>query len=505
MGKTTGQPLLKNGSTGSVDGIAGPKTLNSLYSTGASMGNPRSEPSMVAIDGGGGSSAKPKEDVAEEPPVFNYTQSETVASANQLLADQWNSMPGAYQSQWTSKINDYMSKIENRDPFSYNFNEDGLYQMYKDHYTQMGQMAMMDTIGQVAAMTGGYGNSYAQSVGQQAYNQQLAQLNNIIPDLYQMAYNRYRDEGQDLLNMYNMYMDRENMDYGRHQDALNNWWKQTEYLTGRADTEYERDYNSQWDSYTAENDNYWKEYSANYQEGRDAIEDQKDRRDWITDMISAGIEPSDEDLAAAGMTRAEADAWKSAYIASENNDGNTRYNNGKLTQKQVEELQKILGVTVDGLWGSKSSKAAGGMTADEAWDAYQNGELSSKPTGDPQPGATGIPEYITSKVSSFTTNEDLAQYLDEQTSLGKITEAQADDLYAQYKQADKVGLSSRTWTVVDDGGVNWFWGVDNNAKVKDQYGETYTMDQLVDALVAEGMDKKAAKDYVKNLQDKLRI
>lgn len=359
MGKTTGQPLLKNGSTGSdvkklqqslikagydvgktgadgilgkntkaairkyqqdnglvVDGIAGPKTLNSLYSTGASMGNPRSEPSMVAIDGGGGSSAKPKEDVAEEPPVFNYTQSETVAAANQLLADQWNSMPGAYQSQWTSKINDYMSKIENRDPFSYNFNEDGLYQMYKDHYTQMGQMAMMDTIGQVAAMTGGYGNSYAQTVGQQAYNQQLSQLNNIIPELYQMAYNRYRDEGQDLMNMYNMYMDRENQDYGRYQDSLSNWWRETEYLAGRADTEYDRDYNSQWDSYNAENDAYWKEYDANYQESQDSY-------NRLAGLISStGYEPTTDELKAAGMTKEQAKALKDSYTASLNK-GNT--------------------------------------------------------------------------------------------------------------------------------------------------------------------------------------
>lgn len=174
-------------------------------------------------------------------------------------------------------------------------------------------------------MTGGYGNSYAQTVGQQAYNQQLAQLNNIIPDLYQMAYNRYRDEGQDLLNMYNMYMDRENMDYGRYQDNLNNWWRETEYLAGRADTEYERDYNSQWDSYTAENDAYWKEYDANYNEGRDTIDDQRYNYEKLYGLISStGYEPTADELAAAGMTKAEADALKNAYTAS----GSKGNNNG---------------------------------------------------------------------------------------------------------------------------------------------------------------------------------
>jgi len=53
--------------------------------------------------------------------------------------------------------------------------------------------------------------------------------------------------------------------------------------------------------------------------------------------------------------------------------------------------------------------------------------------------------------------------------------------------------------------VNWFWGVDNNAVVRDQWGNEYRMDTLVDELVAGGMSKKAAKDYVKDLQKQLGI
>ena len=50
------------------------------------------------------------------------------------------------------------------------------------------------------------------------------------------------------------------------------------------------------------------------------------------------------------------------------------YNNGGLTSDQVKVLQNYYGVTADGLWGSQSSKAAGGLTADQAWQQYsQNG------------------------------------------------------------------------------------------------------------------------------------
>lgn len=47
------------------------------------------------------------------------------------------------------------------------------------------------------------------------------------------------------------------------------------------------------------------------------------------------------------------------------------YDNGSLSASQVAEMQRALGVTPDGLWGSRTSTAANGMSADEAWQAYQ--------------------------------------------------------------------------------------------------------------------------------------
>ena len=186
----------------------------------------------------------------------DYAESDAVRQANALLQQQMANKPGEYQSQWQGKINDYLNQIENRDPFSYDFNSDALYQQYKDNYIQQGQMAMMDTMGQAAAMTGGYGNSYAQSVGQQAYNQQLNQLNDVIPELYQMAYNRYQDEGQRLKDNYSMYMDQENMDYGKYQDTLSNWRSDLNYLTDRYDTERNFDYGQYQDNRNLAYDQY---------------------------------------------------------------------------------------------------------------------------------------------------------------------------------------------------------------------------------------------------------
>lgn len=54
------------------------------------------------------------------------------------------------------------------------------------------------------------------------------------------------------------------------------------------------------------------------------------------------------------------------------------YSNGSLTNEQVKQLQKYYGVSQDGKWGTNSKKAAGGLTADQAWAKYQGGGSGGK-------------------------------------------------------------------------------------------------------------------------------
>lgn len=57
------------------------------------------------------------------------------------------------------------------------------------------------------------------------------------------------------------------------------------------------------------------------------------------------------------------------------------YSNGSLTNQQVKQLQKYYGVSQDGKWGANSKKAAGGLTADQAWAKYQGGGSSGSGNG----------------------------------------------------------------------------------------------------------------------------
>lgn len=117
---------------------------------------------------------------------------------------------------------DIMNEILNRKPFSYNAAADALYQQYKDQYLTAGNIAMKDTMGKAAALTGGYGNTYMQTVGQQVYDDYAARAADKIPELEQLAYERWAREGDELRNNYSLL-------YGREQDQAAADWKQKEW------------------------------------------------------------------------------------------------------------------------------------------------------------------------------------------------------------------------------------------------------------------------------------
>lgn len=98
---------------------------------------------------------------------------------------------------------EYMSKADK--DFSYDVYGSALYNQYKNEYTRNALLGMEDTMGRAAALTGGYGNSYAQTAGQQAYYNQMEGLNDVAMQLYQMAYDKYNNDRAYNLNMADYY------------------------------------------------------------------------------------------------------------------------------------------------------------------------------------------------------------------------------------------------------------------------------------------------------------
>ena len=187
-----------------------------------------------------------------------YTPGSTVQQAQAYLNQVQSRRPGSYESQWDGELTELYNRIANRKPFSYDIGTDPVYQQYREQYQRQGRLAMQDTMGQAAALTGGYGSTYGEQVGQQAYNAYLQNLNDIVPDLYNAAYNRYRDEGTDLYNQYGLLSDRENQAYNRYRDTVNDYYSDLSDARSAYDSAYSRDYN-QWSDQLS----YWSQKAAN--------------------------------------------------------------------------------------------------------------------------------------------------------------------------------------------------------------------------------------------------
>lgn len=187
-------------------------------------------------------------------------------------------------------------KIMNRGEFTFDLNKDKLYQQYRDLYAQMGRSAMEDTMGQGAALTGGYGSTYSQNAGQQAYNAYLQKLNEVVPELYNAAYNRYNQEGQNLMNLYTMA--RSNADSAYERD-YNQWYNRLQLERSDEDTAYNRQQTEEQKKLVQEETDYERKQNA-----------------WsrLSSLITTtGYQPSDEELAAAGMSANEAAYLRQYY------------------------------------------------------------------------------------------------------------------------------------------------------------------------------------------------
>ena len=204
-----------------------------------------------------------------------YQKSADVIAADQKKAEAEKAVSnyGDFAYSNDSAFKNAMDKILNREKFSYDLNGDALYQQYKDKYIQQGKMAMQDTMGQAAAMTGGYGNSYAASVGNQAYQASLENLNDIVPELYQMAYDKYNQEGQDLYNQYAMLSDDRNMEYGMWGDKRNQLLTDRDYYGNEANNAFSKDYGLWADERDFDANKYWNETNFGYGQERDAVAD----------------------------------------------------------------------------------------------------------------------------------------------------------------------------------------------------------------------------------------
>ena len=218
-----------------------------------------------------------------------------------------------FSSSYDEQIAELYNQIVSREAFKYDPMSDSLYGQYRQQYTRMGRMAMMDSMGKAAALTGGYGSSYAQKVGQQEYDEYLQKLGQVMPELYAAAYQRYKDQGEDLESKYQTLSQLEGQEYDRYRDQVE-------------DVKYQQGMEADRDK---------------------AVNDRKDKNyDRLVELITkVGYTPSQEELEQSGMTQSQAEAYLKRYGGggSSGSRSVSYYYGGssKKTTDQTKTQQKI--------------------------------------------------------------------------------------------------------------------------------------------------------------------
>ena len=241
-----------------------------------------------------------------------------------------------YTSSYDAQIRELYGKIINRPQFTYSPENDPVYGAYRERYVREGQYAMRDTMGQAAALTGGYGSSYAQAVGQQQYDAYLQKLGDALPQLYAQAYERYRAQGEQLQGQLDTAGKLAATEYDRNRDKA----ADARFAMELQNTRDKQDFDRQ---------------QVNYKNLYDII-------------LNAGYEPTEQELAAGGMSQMQAEALRYQYLKA----------NGLLPAANAGG-------------GSSSPYAATGYPASKKEEKTQSGDDKSKEevkVGSTRPGVS---------------------------------------------------------------------------------------------------------------------
>ena len=125
-----------------------------------------------------------------------------------------------YENTFAQQQKDLLDRILNREDFSWSKETDPQWSSYKKSYLREGDRATANALAQASAASGGRPSSYAVNAATQAGDYYATKLNDVIPTLYQQAYERYLDEYNMKLKDLNTVNQQEQLDYAKYLDRL---------------------------------------------------------------------------------------------------------------------------------------------------------------------------------------------------------------------------------------------------------------------------------------------
>lgn len=287
-----------------------------------------------------------------------------------------------YTSRWDTQMTDILDQMLNRQPYLYNLETDPVWSAYKKQYRREGQRATADTLAQVSAMTGGMPSSYAVTAAQQAGDYYNAQMTDMIPQLYQQAYERYLNEYTLKQNDLAAVQSMEQLDYGKYQDQLsqyntdrnlayNQWQDQYNMLSNnlsQMQTQDQIDYGKftddlSWDQELLQN------YQNQQAAGRDSAAAQ------VEAILAAGGVPSADLVAASGLSQEYIDTMAAYYArqaaASAGAGGGGGSSSGKADEE--EPMQSVFELIYqNGMDPAEYWYSTGGSATASSVEAFVN-------------------------------------------------------------------------------------------------------------------------------------
>lgn len=370
------------------------------------------------------------------------------------------------------------------------------YEDLAKRYSDKGKMAMDDTIGKVAARTGGIASSYATQAGQQAYGDWMTRLEETARAMYdserQEAMDRRLALEDRLRKQSQEDEDRANLQKGELEtDIYNaayagkiNWSQFAERANALGLTEADFMSIVKQAEQKREDDLY----DRNTEETR---YDADDARNQIIDIISATVADANgvynynipqSLIDASGLDPLTINAWKMA------------------NELNAVKAPRVLDLDLDGVLDQLGS---GNINADTL-STYENITGESYGTKILRDGS-----YLAMNQENIDKLADLLGELGDKEIADKLL----GGWYGYHGGIEtedgavttETLLKDRNYTAIYDGGNNGFWGINRDAKVKDDAGNEYTLNEdFIEQLAKDsfGGDKAKARQWIRDNQGK---
>lgn len=363
----------------------------------------------------------------------NYTPGSAVLDAYDKLQAAETGKP-TWQSNYENALKETYDKLMNYGDFHYNYNEDPIWQALKGTYAQQGKQAMQDTIGQGAALSGGYTNSYAQTAAQQQYQNYLQNAIDQIPTLRQQALSEWEAKQDRLQNQFSLTNTMNENDYNKYRDRLNDWQNERNYAQNSYQYADQNDYNRWNANRSFWNDEYWKERQAetsNYSEANESnwndTNSESHTHGWenthsVTD--ASNWSNSFSDTFSKGFSNTASNSQTNAWSQSNSSTNSSGSGSGGRGSSKGTDAFSMYGTKNIGNWYTQDS--LGNYTGNqnktkngkERNGVIETGNLSSVVLN------RGNRENMQNTISGM--NEDkLTKYIDGLVENGKMNEADA--------------------------------------------------------------------------------